>query len=130
MRAIGFSGLVFAILAVPAIACAQSHQPVLVKPPEFGVVREVLGDTLAIARTSKPGCKSAASGLCLDGLALTDKPLRVVAIAETIEDGQRVAGAYGRDITLYDVWRDEKGTAARALELSTSNVRVPQDCYA
>lgn len=125
-----WTGLILAVLAVPAVAGAQAREPVLVKPPEFGTVHEVTGDALPILRAAKPGCKTVASGLCLDGLTLTGRAVRAVVFGGPADAGQRIAGVYGRDITLYDVWRDAKGAAAEALELPTSNVQVPHDCYA
>ncbi len=118
-------------LALPAMAAAQSHEPRLIQPPSFGTVHEVLGLTLP-AVTPKPGCKTAttAGGACLDGLKLTDAPLRVVAFGQAGRPGSRIAGDYGRDFTLYDVWRDAKGIQVRALALPTSGLQVPRSCFA
>ncbi len=129
MRTIVFSCLVFAVLAVPALADAQSRQPVLVKPPEFGTVREVTGDDLPVAAT-RDRCKVSAGDLCTDGLPLGDKPRRVLFVNHPVEAGQRLSGPYGRDFRLYDVRRGAKGIEARPVDLATSDVQVPHDCYA
>ncbi len=123
------TGIVFVALTVPAIAAAQSRQPQLVRPPEFGTVREVIGDTLPVA-APRDRCKLSAGDLCADGLPLGDKPLRVLFVNRPVEDNQRLSGPYGRDFRLYDIRRDARGVDARPVELPTSNIQVPRDCYA
>ncbi len=120
---------VLAGLALPAVVHAQSREPRLIQPPSFGIVREVLGNTLPIV-TAKPTCKTPAGGVCLDGLPLGDAPLRVVALTVPARPGDRVTGAYGQTFTLYDVRRGPKGAEARALALPTSAIQVPRNCYA
>ena len=124
-----WTGLIFVTLALPAMADAQSRQPQLIRPPEFGVMREVVGDTLPVA-APRERCKAVAGDLCADGLALTDKPLRVLFVNHPVEDGQRLSAPYGRDFRLYDLRRDAHGIDARPVELPTSNIQVPPDCYA
>ncbi|WP_443750114.1 hypothetical protein [Asticcacaulis solisilvae] len=124
-----WTSLVFAGFALPAIAAAQSHQPQLVKPPEFGTVREVTGDDLPVA-APRDRCKASAGDLCADGLPLSDKPLRVLFVNHPVAAGQRLSGPYGQDFRLYDVRRDAKGIDARPVELPTSDIQVPRDCYA
>ena len=129
MMRVGFGGLVLLALALPAIADAQSRQPLLVKPAEFGTVREVTGDDLPVA-APRDRCKVSAGDLCTDALALSDKPLRVLFVNHPVEPGQRLSGPYGRDFRLYDVRRDGHGVDARPVELQTSSVQVPRDCFA
>jgi len=128
MKRIGFTSLVIAA-ALPVMAHAQSRQPVLIKPAEFGTVREVVGDDLPVA-APRDRCKVSAGDLCTDGLSLSDKPLRVLFVNRPVRAGERLDGPYGRDFRLYDVRRDAKGVDARPVELPTSNIQVPRDCYA
>jgi len=118
------------LLALPAVAQAQSVPPKLIRPAVFGTVREITGDALPLV-SAKVGCKIAplAKGPCLDGLTLSDTPLRMLMPARPVRTGDRVSGAYGRDFTLYDAWRGKSGAQLRALELPTSDISVPRNCF-
>jgi hypothetical protein len=124
-------GLALLVVSAGAQAQAQDAPPRLIKPAVFGEVREITGDALPLA-AAKAGCKSAplADGPCLDNLALTATPSRVVMLAHPASSGARVTGVYGRDFTLYTVWRDARGAQAQALPLPTSNLSVPRTCFA
>ena len=118
-------------MTAPSLSRAQDAAPRLIKPAVFGEVREVTGDAVPLV-AAKPGCKLAPlkDGPCLDGIALDATPSRVLMLARPAQPGARVAGAYGRDFTLYTVWRDARGAQAQALPLPTSGLSVPRDCFA
>ncbi|HWU50855.1 MAG TPA: hypothetical protein VN042_13315 [Asticcacaulis sp.] len=124
-------GLLALGLVAPSLSYAQDIAPRLIKPAVFGEAREVTGDALPLV-TARPGCKTAplSDGPCLDGIALNAIPSRVLMLARPAQNGDRVSGDYGRDFTLYTVWRDAQGAHAQALALPTSNLSVPRDCFA
>ena len=123
------------LLAVlPFGAQAQSTQPQLVHPAEFGVVREVTGGRVLTA-TPRAGCPAKAQpipgGPCFDKVATAfTGHARVLGLSHDTSKGGRVAGVYGRDYTLYDVTQGTDGLHATALPFATSNVMVPRNCYA
>ena len=122
----------FAML--PFGAQAQSTQPQLVHPAEYGDIREVTGGQLLTA-TPRAGCPSKAQpiagGPCFDKVmtAFTGHA-RILGLSHDARPGDRVAGVYGQDFTLYDVTQGPDGVQAQALPFQTSNVLVPRNCYA
>ena len=123
------------LLAVlPFGAQAQSTQPQLVHPAEFGVVREVTGGELLTA-TPRAGCPAKAQpitgGPCFDKVmtAFTGHA-RILGLSHDARQGDRIGGVYGRDYTLYEVSQSPDGLRAEALPFATSNVLVPRNCYA
>lgn len=117
---------------MPAFSFAASQSPDLVRPPVFGTVREVLGRQLPVV-TPRVNCPSqrqpVVGGPCFDSPAFTSQIQQVLAIRDA-EDGDRIAGEYGRDFQLYDVSMEGGVLSARPVVLETSDVRVPRDCYA
>jgi hypothetical protein len=63
-------------------------------------------------------------------VALTDNPQRLLMAMRAVRPGDRISGPYGRDFKLYEAWRDKSGPQLRALELPTSMLSVPRNCYA
>ena len=124
-----------ALLALPQVAAAQAVPPKLVHPAQFGTVREVEGDRLMIA-TARDGCPAAdqptGGGPCFDKLlpVLTKTPARVLGLYAPAQAGNRVAGHYGSDFALFDVHLDGKTLVADRLDLQTSNLTVPDNCFA
>ncbi len=120
----------------PLCAAAQSNAPVLIEPARFGVVREVLGAELSIA-LPRANCpvkfQPVKDGPCFDKVKL--KPAaqgetRVLALLQTGPGDGPVSGTYGREYQLYDLFPTAEGFQARPLELETSDISVPRDCYA
>ncbi|MDV6330597.1 hypothetical protein [Asticcacaulis sp. 201] len=120
---------------LPAAAWAQRPQPVLVEPARYGTVRAVEGADLQVA-AQRAGCpvkyQPIAGGPCFDKIKL--KPAaqgetRVLGL-NAPPRGTWVSGIYGRDYAVYDLFPTAEGFQARRIEFTTSDVRVPRDCYA
>lgn len=123
--------LALAAVSLPGAALAQ--QPMLIQEARFGTVREVMGSQLLTVMPSGT-CDAEAqlvTGYCFDKVltALGDRG-RVLVLARPAQQGDRVAGVYGRDFTLYDVSKGPNGYQARPMPLPTSNVLVPRNCFA
>lgn len=127
--------LVLPTVSVSSGAGAQTYQPKLIRPAQFGTVREVEGDKLMIA-TARSGCPATAQpkggGPCFDKLMakLTTAPTRVLGLYRQARAGDRVAGRYGGDFALFDAHMDGKTLVAERVDLQTSDVTVPDNCYA
>jgi len=104
----------------------------LISPPEFGVIREVIGTDLPVLRptkTCKPADTLGQTDLCFAGLK--PKPgetLRVLIVDNPVPG--RLMGKINRDYRLFDVSNEAGGLKAVQRELQSSDVRVPRDCYA
>lgn len=135
MKIAELGGIALAMFAglLPHAVQAGTARAELITPPTFGTVREVVGFDLPVV-TARTGCPAALQpikdGPCFDKLKLTAEPLRVLSLVATPQPNARIAGDYGRDFQLYDVWRGDRGVEAKALAFATSNVNVPRDCYA
>ena len=123
-----------AVALCPAAALAQSHAPDLVTPASYGTVHEVTGAQILIAA---PDGKCPARSQPVPGGPCFDKVLPaigahgvVLGLHSAPHSGDRVAGDYGRDFTLYDVSQGPGGLQVHALDLPTSNLFVPRNCYA
>lgn len=134
-----------ALLALPQMAAAQNQDSPyqapqyqaarLIKPAVYGTVREVEGAKLPVAM-ARNGCPVSAQpkggGPCFDKLMLklSAVPVRVLGLYVPARDGDRVSGRYGGDFALFDIRLDGKALVAERLDLPTSAVAVPRDCYA
>ncbi|ESQ93515.1 hypothetical protein ABAC460_00165 [Asticcacaulis sp. AC460] len=122
------------VAAAPLAAMAQSTSPKLIREAEFGVVREVEGGKLMIA-VARDGCPAAwqpaGGGPCFDTLKakLTASPMRVLGLYRAANAGQRIAGRYGSDFALFSASIENGALVAQRLELPTSDVTVPTNCY-
>ncbi|MGA9659395.1 MAG: hypothetical protein WBQ60_09890 [Asticcacaulis sp.] len=129
-------GAALAVALMPVMAQAQSHQPVLIEQAHFGSIQTVEGAELPIV-TAGAGCKTGyqpeAGGPCFDEVAL--KPAaqgetRVLVVSAMPKDGAQLAGDYGRDYRVYDLFPIAGGVQARVSDMATSDVSVPRDCFA
>jgi hypothetical protein len=130
---IAFSGLMALAFFMPVTALAGAAPRELVRPAQYGTVREVVGNDLPIVIV-RDACATAmrpiVGGPCFDTVKATGAPQRVVALGGSFRNGTRVNGDYGRDFTLYDVRQGEHGLEVRAVPYATSDVHVPRDCFA
>jgi hypothetical protein len=130
MKNILLGMLALAAVAAPGAAFAEKGE--MLRRPDFGMVREVVGDAVPLV-SFRDNCPAAmhpiADGPCFDTVKASAQPLRVLALIAHYREGERVTGEYGRDFQLYDVRQGEKGIEARVVPLPTSEVRVPRDCY-
>ncbi|UDF04215.1 hypothetical protein [Asticcacaulis sp. AND118] len=126
----------FALL-VPVMAQAQMT-PRLIEPARIGTVHEALGAARYVA-APKGDCPTAYrtfdNGPCLDTVAARLKAAgvtqaRVLGVRHSATGGEAVRGDYGRDYSLYDISLTPAGLRWSEVELATSEIRVPRDCYA
>ena len=116
--------------AGPALAI----QPVTVRPAVFGTVREVMGAQL-LTVTPTANCSAAGrplvDGPCFDKVkdAISSRA-RVLSLNHPVQSGDRFTGVYGQDYMLYDVVKGPHGLEVRAMDLPTSDVMAPRNCYA
>lgn len=121
---------------LPMSALAQQASPVLIEPATFGTVHAVLGAELQVA-TPRANCpvkfQPVKNGPCFDTVKL--KPAaqgetRVISPVKPDQGDGWASGLYGRDYQLYNLFPTAEGFQARPLELETSDISVPRDCYA
>ncbi|EGF92837.1 hypothetical protein ABI_12750 [Asticcacaulis biprosthecium C19] len=121
------------VVAAPQVAMAQ-YAPKLIREAEYGTVREVEGEKLMIA-VARDGCPAAwqpaGGGPCFDTLKakLTANPVRVLGLYKAPEPRQRIAGRYGSDFSLFTARIEGGALVAQRLDLPTSDVTVPRNCY-
>lgn len=131
MKQIFFKLIALAATLMPMAAHAERGE--LIRPAQFGEVREVVGADLPIV-TVRDNCPAAmrplANGPCFDTVKATATPQRALVINTRYRAGDRLVGNYGSDFQIYEVRQGEKGLEARALSFATSDIHVPRDCYA
>ncbi|MFT3997640.1 MAG: hypothetical protein QM667_09550 [Asticcacaulis sp.] len=124
--------------ALPAMSQSMGQSPRLIEPPRYGQVHEVLGAARYVAGP-KAGCPVAMrtfeGGPCLDTVAARlkatgEKSTRVLGVRHAAAPGEAVRGVYGTDYTLIDVTVAGDALKWRELDLPTSEVRVPRNCFA
>lgn len=128
----------FGLMGFGVSAGAQSLQPRLIRPAEFGTITEILGTPRLYAKpaTACPDAYEIAGyNACFKQAATFAKAnginqAIVIAVDYVPQKGQPIDGAWGRDY--FPLWVDftQNPMAATALELPTSEVRVPVGCYA
>ncbi|ESQ75987.1 hypothetical protein ABAC402_05960 [Asticcacaulis sp. AC402] len=129
-----FGSLAAAVSFAPVAAMAQSMSPKLIREAEYGTVREVEGEKLMIA-VARDGCPAAwqpaGGGPCFETLKskLTANPIRVLGLYTAPEPRQRIAGRYGSDFSLFTARIENGALVAQRLDLPTSDVTVPRNCY-
>lgn len=133
-------------LAFAGVAEAQTgrHDPFrgeparLIRPAEFGTVREVLGAARYLAQP-KADCPAQArpieGGPCFDKVwarlkATGETRARVLGLQRAALSGEIIRGQYGVDFSLYDLFITDGKVSVEALDLPTSAVTVPRNCFA
>ncbi|MDC7682486.1 hypothetical protein PQU92_04315 [Asticcacaulis sp. BYS171W] len=137
-RTLSTVAVIFAMLAGPEAAQAQTRSPRLIEQARIGTVREVLGAARYLAQP-KSQCPQAFAtgdgGPCLDGVVARLKAAgqtraRVLGVRHPAAAGEAIRGPYGQQARLYDVELSGKDVRWDAVELPISDVTVPRDCYA
>lgn len=126
---------VLAVCVTAGVAHAQL-QPRMIQGPTYGEIRAVLGDALMIAEPS-PSCSadgSLAPGYCFDRILAFMRrsgasTLRVLAPMSAPQQGAQL-NAETPGLRWFTVTIGASGAVAEALNLRTSGVRVPRQCYA
>ncbi len=136
-RGVSVALVALGLMVGPQCGFAQSKSPVLIKPAVFGTVHEVTGTELPVvsAHASCPvGAQPLAEGPCFDTVrallkTVPGSEIRVLGLTVPARPGDLVAGPYGRDYALFAVSSDGTSFRAHRLDLPTSQVTVPRDCY-
>jgi hypothetical protein len=103
----------------------------LIAPPEFGVIREVVGADLMVltpSKTCKPSDSLGHTDLCFSGvMPKLGETQRVLVLDKPLPG--RLLGKINRDYRLFDVSLETSGLKAIQRELQSSDVRVPRECF-
>jgi len=131
----GLAGLAVAVVA--GAAWSQTSDMRLIEGPVYGELRDVLGATLPVA-TPNPKCPKPLllpDGACLDG-AVAGMKARGATVGRVLTSpearrgaGTVIHGHLGRDYALYDVTLAAGGPVVTPVDLPSSMVRVPRDCF-
>ncbi|WKL55909.1 hypothetical protein Q1W73_09350 [Asticcacaulis sp. ZE23SCel15] len=132
------TGLVVVFMAISGTALAQPYGNArLVSPPQYGQIKMVLGAARLVAQ---PAAECSAEGKpwvsapCFDPvfarLRQTGEPsATVVGLFRPALDGEIMRGTYGYDFALFDVTKQGAKFNVAKIDLQTSAVRAPKDCF-
>jgi len=124
-------------VSVAGAASAQTPDMKLINGPVYGELRDVLGATLPVATPSAkcPKPLTLPDGACLDrvvaGMKARGATVDRALTGRGVEGGAGavISGQLGRDFRLYDVSLGAGGPVVTPVDLPSSQVRVPRDCF-
>ncbi len=120
-----------------SVASAQTPDMRLISGPVYGELRDVLGATLPVATPNAkcPKLLALPDGACLDRVVAGMKA-RGATVDRALTGrgtegggGAVISGQIGRDFRLYDVSLAAGGPVVTPVDLPSSQVRVPRDCF-